>query len=415
MNRATLIRGIQIIITLTLASFAYVIYSGVESQQASLTAGLAHVRPVWLLVAAVLALQEGVFGGLRIWVLGRVLWPELRLRSAVLSEFVLMFCAGVTPAQAGAALSQVAVLTHGGMRLTDAATAELLTVSCTVSFFLVTAVVIFALQRSGMLVAQGGSELDWLLYVSFGLFGALAVALAVAAAYPPLLKALVRALSRPLGVALRAGLRAARRVPGLKARADAALAAPGATTGRLLRSVDEFHGGVRIYARRGKRAYAAAQLLTFGFFCSRFAVAYFVLLGLGIPTSPATFVAVGPPIVQVVLIQALLNFALYLSPTPGASGIAELSSDRLMSPWVQGVYELPYLVLWRFLTLFLCMFVGGALMFRYLGLGVLEERMKQAEAAKRALDEEAARAEAAPSTRASAERDEAAERRRGVG
>jgi uncharacterized protein (TIRG00374 family) len=155
---------------------------------------------------------------------------------------------------------------------------------------------------------------------------------------------------------------------------------------RILRSVDDFHAGFRIYLRRGKRAYALALLLTFGFFCSRFTVAYFILLGLGIPTTPETFVAAAPPIVQVALVQALLNFALYLSPTPGGSGIAEAGSNALMSPWVRGAFELPYLVLWRLLALFLCMFVGGIYVFRYLGTDVLEARVKEAEAQKRALE-----------------------------
>lgn len=387
MNRAALIRGIQLIVTLTLASFAYVLYRSIRSEEASLSAGLAHVRPMWLLVAAVLALQEGVCGGMRIWVLGRVLWPGLRVRTAITSEFVLMFCAGVTPGQAGAAPSQVAVLAYGGMRLVDVATAELLTASCTISFFLVSALGISAMRATGMLVVHGGEQLDWLLGFSMLTFGSGLVALILAASYPPLLKGLVRALASPLGAVLRALLRAARRVTRLRARADAALAHPGATSARLLRSVDDFHHGFRIYMRRGKRAYAAAQLLTFGFFCSRFAVAYFILLGLGIPTTPSTFVSIGPPLVQVVLVQALLNFALYLSPTPGASGVAEVGSNALMSPWVSGPFELPYLVLWRLLSLFLCMFVGGIYVFRYLGTDVLEERVKQTEAAKRALDE----------------------------
>ncbi|MGK3986727.1 lysylphosphatidylglycerol synthase transmembrane domain-containing protein [Sorangium sp. So ce136] len=413
MNRATLIRGIQLIVTLTLASFAYVLYSEIHDKQASLAAGLAHVRPGWLLVGAALALQEGVFGGLRIWVLGRVLWPGLRLRTAVTSEFVLMFCAGVTPGQAGAAPSQAAVLVHGGMRLVDVATAALLTASCTVSFFLLSAVAIFTLRHHGMLVLQGGQQIEWLLLFTVAMFGSGLVALIAAAAYPPLLKAVVRALSVPLGRLLRAVLLVARRVPRLRARAEAALAAPGSTTARLLRSVDEFHQGFRIYMRRGKRAYAAALLLTFAFFCSRFAVAYFILLGLGIPTSPSTFVSVGPPIFQVILTQTLLNFALYMSPTPGASGVAELGSNALMSPWVRGAFVVPYVVLWRVLTLFLCMFVGGIYVFRYLGTDVLEERVKQTEAEKRALEEAARAAEEA--SRAAEAQDETAGRRRGVG
>ena len=38
--------------------------------------------------------------------------------------------------------------------------------------------------------------------------------------------------------------------------------------------------------------------------------------------------------------------------------------------------------LWRLLALFLCMFVGGIYVFRYLGTDVLEKRVKEADAEK---------------------------------
>lgn len=392
MNRAAIVRGIQLIVGITLATFAWLIYRGIASKQADLAAGFAGVRPIWLLVAAALALQEGICGGLRIYVLGRVLSKELRVRTAIISEFVLMFCAGVTPGQVGAPPSQVAVLVNGGMRFVDVATAELLTGACTCTFFLASSLLIFVLRATGHFVVHSGPEVDFLLNFSLVTFGAALVAMILCAAYPPLLKGAIRALAKPLGVLYRAILRAVARVPRARPRAEAALAQRGAIRARLLVSVDDFHLGFRTYLKRGKRAYLAAQLLTFAFFCSRFAVAYFILLGLGISTTPDSFVASGPPIVQVVLIQALLNFALYLSPTPGASGVAEAGSTALMSPWVRGVYELPYLVLWRVLALFLCMFVGGIYVFRYLGTDVLEERVKENEAAKRARDEERRRA-----------------------
>lgn len=56
-----------------------------------------------------------------------------------------------------------------------------------------------------------------------------------------------------------------------------------------------------------------------------------------------------------------------------------------MSPWVDEAHALPYLVLWRVLALFLCMFIGGTYVFRYLGTDVLERRAKEAEAARAAL------------------------------
>lgn len=388
MNRRTLIRGIQLIVAITLGTFACLVYDGIRSQEANLVAGFAGVKVGWLVLAAVLALQEGVCGGVRIWVLGRVLCRTLALRTAIISEFVLMFCAGVTPGQAGAAPSQIAVLAHGGMKFVDVATAELVAASCTIVFFLITAITISVLRANGLFVAPGAEQLDVLVLLSVAVFGTSLLGLVLGAAYPPLLKTIFRVIAIPLGVAWRTILRAVARTARGKPWADRRLTQRGAILVKLLFSVDDFHQGVRRYAREGKAAYAAAMLLTVGFFCSRFAVAYFILLGLGIPTAPASFVSVGPPIVQVILVQAALNFALYLSPTPGASGVAEAGSSTLMRPWVSGVYELPYLVLWRLLALFLCMFVGGMYVFRYLGADVLEKRIKANQDAQRALDEE---------------------------
>ena len=387
MNRRALVRGIQLVVGMTLAVFAYLLYRSIHSQQASLAAGLADLRPGWLLVAAALALQEGICGGLRIWFLGRVLWPKLRVRTAVVSEFVLMFCAGVTPGQVGAAPAQVAVLVHGGMRFVDVATAELLTASCTILFFLVSAVTVAVLRTTGLLVVHGGEQLDWLVALSVVVFGLSLLGLLLAATYPPLLKGIIRGLGALLRPIWRAILRRAAAQRRLAAWANSRLERPGAMAARLLHTVDDFHAGVRIYLRRGKRAYAAAFLLTLGFFCSRFAIAYFVLLGLGVSTTPASYVSFGPPIVQVILVQALLNFALYLSPTPGASGVAEAGSTTLMAPWVRGAVELPYLVLWRVLAQFLCMFVGGLYVFRYLGTDVLEEQVRRDEEEKERLVE----------------------------
>jgi glycosyltransferase 2 family protein len=386
MNRRAIVRGIQLIVAITLVTFAWVLVDSIRTSKGNLTLGFANVKIGWLFLAAVLALQEGVCGGLRMFVLGRVLSKELRVRTAVISEFVLMFCAGVTPGQLGAPVSQVAVLVHGGMRFVDVATAELLTAACTITFFLFSALLIFLLRDAGLLVTRGGAQLDVLLGFSMLVFGTALVALVLCAAYPPLLKGIIRALALAFAPAWRGLLRLATRFARLRTWAEARLDRPGVIRERLLVSVDDVHAGFRVYLKRGKAAYLTAQLLTFGFFCSRFAVAYFILLGLGLSTTPETFVAAGPPIVQVILVQGVLNFALYLSPTPGASGVAEMGSQALMAPWVSGVHQIPYLLLWRILALFLCMFVGGLYVFRYLGTDVLEKQVKDAEKAKADLE-----------------------------
>lgn len=382
MNKRSIVRGIQIIVGITLLTFAYLTFDSFRQDPEGLKLGFSHMKPLWLVLGAILALQEGVCGGFRIWALGRVLYPTLRLRTAIVSEFVLMFTAGVTPGQAGAVPSQVAVLMTGGMKFADVATAELLVASCSISFFLISALVITVLRSQGLFVIHGNVPIDWLLGVGVTAFGGFLLLVILAAAYPPLAKGVVRALTAIGGALWGLVLRGLCKIERTRAWAERRLAQKGEVRARAMLTVDDFHHGFRIYMKRGKRAYLAAFLLTFGFFCSRFAVAYFILLGLGLPTTPAAFVTVGPPIAQIILVQALLNFVIYLSPIPSAGGLAETASRALMSQWVRAPFEVPYVLVWRLLTQFLCMFVGGIYVFRYLGADVLASKVKEVEAEK---------------------------------
>ncbi|MBK8255518.1 MAG: flippase-like domain-containing protein [Polyangiaceae bacterium] len=389
MNRRSIVRGIQIIVGITLATFAYLTFDSFRSNPEGVRIGFSNLKPGWLLLGAVLALQEGVCGGLRIWSLSRVLYPALRVRTAIISEFVLMFAAGVTPGQAGAAPAQVAVLMTGGMKFADVATVELLVASCSITFFLLSALLIFVLGQMGLFVVHGNVPIGPLLGVGVTVFGTFLVLLIFSAAYPPLAKGVVRAFAAILAPPWHALLRLLTKIQRTRAWAEKAIERRGELRARMLLTVDDFHHGFRVYAKRGKTAYFVAFLLTFGFFCSRFAVAYFILLGLGLPVTPSDFVTIGPPIVQVILVQALLNFVLYLSPIPSAGGLAETSSRAVMSKWVPQAFEVPYVLVWRLLTQFLCMFVGGMYVFRYLGADVLESQVEKVEAEKRAHEDHA--------------------------
>jgi len=61
---------------------------------------------------------------------------------------------------------------------------------------------------------------------------------------------------------------------------------------------------------------------------------------------------------QVFLIQFILNFIVYFSPTPGGSGIAELSSYQMMGSLTESLLEI-YTLIWRFFTNFLGVGLGG--------------------------------------------------------
>lgn len=108
--------------------------------------------------------------------------------------------------------------------------------------------------------------------------------------------------------------------------------------------------------RHGKLAMLMGFFFTCLFFATRFIIPYFIVRGLGMDAS----------VLAVMYIQLLITLITYFSPTPGGSGLAEMSSLVLMSSFVSGSLAPLYTVLWRFCSLYVNVFIGGYLLLREL-------------------------------------------------
>jgi uncharacterized membrane protein YbhN (UPF0104 family) len=62
----------------------------------------------------------------------------------------------------------------------------------------------------------------------------------------------------------------------------------------------------------------------------------------------------------------MLHFLLYFMPTPGGSGVAEVLAPAVMSSFLPASLLVAYTVLWRFFLAYVTIFVGGAILFRWL-------------------------------------------------
>ncbi|HJO55129.1 MAG TPA: flippase-like domain-containing protein, partial [Candidatus Scalindua sp.] len=92
------------------------------------------------------------------------------------------------------------------------------------------------------------------------------------------------------------------------------------------------------------------------FFAVRLIIPYFIITGLGGNVSVA----------DVMYIQLFITLVSYFSPTPGASGIAEVSSLVLMASLVSSPVIAIYTFLWRLCTLYVNTSIGGILLYREL-------------------------------------------------
>lgn len=106
-----------------------------------------------------------------------------------------------------------------------------------------------------------------------------------------------------------------------------------------------------LHHRRGRLGFLFSLVITLGFLAVQFLMAPVVFQGLGVPVSWLSAVQA-----QIILIPAL-----YFSPTPGGSGVAEGGFALLFATLIPEHLIGVSVILWRFFSSFLGVVIGGLL------------------------------------------------------
>ncbi|HGJ67153.1 TPA: flippase-like domain-containing protein, partial [bacterium] len=119
---------------------------------------------------------------------------------------------------------------------------------------------------------------------------------------------------------------------------------------RLLRGLDQYSECMQAFAGKKKKRVFIACIITFLALFFNNLIGPVLLMGLNIRAK----------FPQIFLIQFVISFILYFSPTPGASGIAEFSNYWILSEVnveqnMLGIYT----VIWRFFMSFIGVSVGA--------------------------------------------------------
>jgi uncharacterized protein (TIRG00374 family) len=320
-----LLRGFVLFVVLTAVAFWILSQRGVLGERG--LEPLRTVAPLVLIVGCVQALLDQVFGGLRIWCCARALGVRMRLWPCILANCANVFLGGVTPSQHAGGPAQIWILVRNGMRFTAATVTSFCTYLGTVTFFLALA---------GVLTVVRG------MYPVSGAVGALTGSAAVLFAGTLLVGAV--ALPRPDVViaAMRAVLS---RLPRFGPRLVASAGVRGLE--QLLR---DYSIMMKTALRTGKWLFAAVVVLSTLIYVNKFFVAYVVARGLALSPSP----------LEVLHLQAVQSLVTYFVPTPGASGVAEVTAAELMGGVVPKDKMGAFIVLWRTMSLYLGMALGAA-------------------------------------------------------
>lgn len=117
----------------------------------------------------------------------------------------------------------------------------------------------------------------------------------------------------------------------------------------FIKTLNEFQQNCKLLFRKYPVSVFNVFLITCVYFFVKLNLAYVILLGMGIQLDYMTALA----------IFSLLRFILYFTPTPGGSGVGEISIAALMSAFMPTPLLPLYTIIYRAFHLFLPAAFGG--------------------------------------------------------
>lgn len=321
--------GAQLFIAFSLIAY-FILF-----QRSSIGESIQHLRNFdmrFFALALALVVVDWVIAGTRIMLFARKVNSSIGFGASWRSCMVHVFLAGVTPSQTGGAAAQVFVLYAEGMRVIDS------TVVLFVGGFITTVIVLLA--GASMLMVQPhmiAPELRTLAKISFGVYVLILVVILLTLTHPHNFKRVMRWLMT--------------RIPRVRNTIEKRHLVE-----RMFATVDRYHDLMTEFFLRGKSTFAVGLLLTALIYLNKFLIGWTVVRGLGLHAE------VG----KVLYLQIIPLLVFYFSPTPGSSGLAEVSTMAAMGPVVPPSYQAAYVLVWRFFTLVINMIVGAVVVMGYL-------------------------------------------------
>ena len=293
---------------------------------------LTQLKLLFLIIALALNVCDWILGGMRLLVLCTRLFPQIEFKTCLKSNLSNVFLGAVTPAQTGGGAAQIYVLYKSGMPFAEATMASVVSFLGSIFFLISCALYLLCFGH----VPAMNPSLLLLSRVTLLLFAAIILLFIVAVIKPQTFE---NATKRFLSV-----------IPILKKSLESA------KLQSFFDSVQKYQDIMRIYVSKGKLALLAAFILSSVTYLNKFFIAYIVLKGMGLDV----------PFIETIFIQMILFLIFYFSPTPGASGVAELSSAHLMGTIISKSSQAVFTMLWRTFTLYISVAVGGVIMLKYL-------------------------------------------------
>jgi hypothetical protein len=288
-------------------------------------------------VALVLGLSflDMWLGSLRNHVFMRKIKPGISFWVSFRANLANIFLGAITPSQSGGGPAQLFVYHRAGVTVGQSLAVSILNYLATLVFFVAAAGASYILLSASLTSTLMKGLIAFCFVVFFVQLSLLLFLIMKPAIFISFLKRFTVWLTRKLP------------------RFDEKISL---TAAHIVREIEAYQTTCRMIFRSHRSTLVLSPVITVLLYLNKFILAYVIMLGLGVEGS----------FVQVLAIQAIILFILYFSPSPGGSGIAEISIAALMSflmpEGVLGVFAL----LQRFFLLYVPATIGAIFIVREL-------------------------------------------------
>jgi len=337
MNRKKIILGIRIFVAISLLTqIGIFIFPTVHKIKGSI-----HIEPhslnyIMLFIAVAASWLEGPLGGLRTYYIMKVINKNITFKSAVKASYSNIFLGAATPSQAGGGIAEIYFVTRDDIPIPEATAGTIMTFVCTLFFLTIALLLLYFFKTQDM------GYLFSVMIKTASFMMAIATCIFIISVF------FTNSVNRII-LYIFYWLKSSGKIKDRRGRIEHRLT-------RICEGMLNYRRASFFMWRHGKLAMLLGFFFTCLFFATRFIIPYFIVKGLGMNAN----------VVVVMYVQLLITLITYFSPTPGGSGLAEMSSLVLMAPFVSNALAPLYTVLWRFCTLYVNVFIGGYLLLREL-------------------------------------------------
>lgn len=282
-------------------------------------------------------------GGLRIHVFTRKLKPGTSTRLSFRANLANIFMGAVTPSQTGGGPAQLFILYNGGISVARGMSIGVINFLSTIVFFII--------ASGGALLFLGGSfssnVVNHLIIAGFVVFCLQFIVVLTALLKPSIFERFFHFLTGFFS-----------RIPRIAKRTEALREWFG-------RFVEQYGDACKFFFNKELMVVLQSFVLTGVLYLNKFTLAYFIMRGIG---------GTGG-YMDVIAIHMIIFFISYFAPSPGASGVAELTTAALMSSVISRNLLPIFTLLQRFFLLYIPVILG---VFTVLGAVRRTENVKTA-------------------------------------